>query len=278
MFIKTPMAIDNTAPVVTDAVKTEDGKYSITAYDNRYTASVLVIASDKKTVIGKYAVNQEEADKDMEILIDAPDDVFYVEVYDYALNGTVYRFNNTGHADTKFVSDITVDKDDVELKVGEQAQVKATVGPKWLAENYNLVEWSSDDESIANVSANGVITAVAEGETVVKVTTLATDKKGKHLTAEVKVKIVDESKDEESKDEKTKDEESKDAKSKDKEKVDEESTEAVSDKAKDAENTEETVEETKEDEKTEEVTTDDESSSKEAAGSDEETTGGESNE
>ena len=273
MFIKTPMAIDNTAPVVTDAVKTEDGKYSITAYDNRYTASVLVIASDKKTVIGKYAVNQEEADKDMEILIDAPDDVFYVEVYDYALNGTVYRFNNTGHADTKFVSDITVDKDDVELKVGEQAQVKATVGPKWLAENYNLVEWSSDDESIAKVSASGVITAVAEGETVVKATTLATDKKGKHLTAEVKVKVVDESKDEESKDE-----ESKDAKSKDKEKVDEESTEAVSDKAKDAEKTEETVEETKEDEKTEEVTTDDDASSNDDTVSEEETIGGESNE
>ena len=249
MFIKTPMAIDNTAPVVTDAVKTEDGKYSITAYDNRYTASVLVIASDKKTVIGKYAVNQEEADKDMEILIDAPDDVFYVEVYDYALNGTVYRFNNTGHADTKFVSDITVDKDEVELEVGEQAQVKATVGPKWLAENYNLVEWSSDDESIAKVSANGVITAVAEGETVVKVTTLATDKKGKHLTAEVKVKVV-----------KKADEES------DEKKDDETKAEAADDQNKDE--AEEVVEEKTSDETTEEK--------EEDTTSDDETTGGES--
>ncbi len=249
MFIKTPMAIDNTAPVVTDAVKTEDGKYSITAYDNRYTASVLVIASDKKTVIGKYAVNQEEADKDMEILIDAPDDVFYVEVYDYALNGTVYRFNNTGHADTKFVSDITVDKDEVELEVGKQAQVKATVGPKWLAENYNLVEWSSDDESIAKVSANGVITAVAEGETVVKVTTLATDKKGKHLTAEVKVKVV-----------KKADEES------DEKKDDETKAEAADDQNKDE--AEEVVEE-----KTSEETTEEK---EEDATSDDEKTGGES--
>ena len=251
MFIKTPMAIDNTAPVVTDAVKTEDGKYSITAYDNRYTASVLVIASDKKTVIGEYAVNQEEADKDMEILIDAPDDVFYVEVYDYALNGTVYRFNNTGHADTKFVSDITVDKDEVELEVGKQAQVKATVGPKWLAENYNLVEWSSDDESIAKVSANGVITAVAEGETVVKATTLATDKKGKHLTAEVKVKVV-----------KKADEES------DEKKDDETKAEAADDQNKDE--AEEVVEET-----TEEVT-EDETPTDDDTASDDETTGGES--
>ena len=233
MFIKTPMAIDNTAPVVTDAVKTEDGKYSITAYDNRYTASVLVIASDKKTVIGKYAVNQEEADKDMEILIDAPDDVFYVEVYDYALNSTVYRFNNTGHADTKFVSDITVDKDDVELKVGEQAQVKATVGPKWLAENYNLVEWSSDDESIAKVSASGVITAVAEGETVVKATTLATDKKGKHLTAEVKVTVV--KKDKDKSDEKKDDEKTKTTDDQDKEEAEEvveDTTEEVTEEVK----------------------------------------------
>lgn len=251
MFIKTPMAIDNTAPVVTDAVKTEDGKYSITAYDNRYTASVLVIASDKKTVIGEYAVNQEEADKDMEILIDAPDDVFYVEVYDYALNSTVYRFNNTGHADTKFVSDITVDKDEVELEVGKQAQVKATVGPKWLAENYNLVEWSSDDESIAKVSANGVITAVAEGETVVKATTLATDKKGKHLTAEVRVKVV-----------KKADEES------DEKKDDETKAEAADDQNKDE--AEEVVEET-----TEEVT-EDETPTDDDTASDDETTGGES--
>ncbi|SFH54256.1 lactocepin [Pseudobutyrivibrio sp. OR37] len=253
MFIKTPMAIDNTAPVVTDAVKTEDGKYSITAYDNRYTASVLVIASDKKTVIGKYAVNQEEADKDMEILIDAPDDVFYVEVYDYALNGSVYRFNNTGHADTKFVTDITVDKDEVELEVGKQTQVKATVGPKWLAENYNLVEWSSDDESIAKVSANGVITAVAEGETVVKVTTLATDKKGKHLTAEVKVKVV------------------KKAEKKSDEKTEEEKTETTDDQ--DKEEAEDVVEDITE-EATEEKASD-ETPSEDDTASEEETTGGE---
>ncbi|MBO6283085.1 MAG: Ig-like domain-containing protein, partial [Pseudobutyrivibrio sp.] len=233
MFIKTPMAIDNTNPVVTDAVKTEDGKYTITAYDNRYTAAVLVVGSDKKTIIGRYAVNQEEADTDMDIVIDAPEDVFYVEVFDYALNSTVYRFNNTGHADTKFVTDIAVDKNEVELEVGKSTQVKATVSPKWLVENYDSVEWSSDDESIAKVSANGVITAVAEGTTVVKVTTLATDKKGKHLTAEVKVKVV-----------KKADEESD-------EKKDDEKTETTNDQ--DKEEAEEVVEDTTE-EVTEEVT------------------------
>ncbi len=191
MYLSTPMTIDNTAPVITDVAKSDEaGKFDVTVYDNRYSAAVVVIGSDKKTVIGKYAVNQKNADEDMVITIDAPEDVFYVEVYDYALNNKVFRVNNTGHADTKFVTDITVDKSEVELKVGESTKVTATVSPKWLVENYDLVSWSSDDESIATVSSTGVIKAVATGETTVKVTTLATNKKGKKLTAEIKVKVL----------------------------------------------------------------------------------------
>ncbi|MCR5641357.1 MAG: S8 family serine peptidase, partial [Lachnospiraceae bacterium] len=51
MFLRTPMTIDNTKPVVSDAVRAEDGSYDLTLYDNRYTAAVTVIASDKKTVL-----------------------------------------------------------------------------------------------------------------------------------------------------------------------------------------------------------------------------------
>ena len=194
MFIKTPMTIDNTQPAVTDCVKNADGKYEITVYDNRYTASVVVVAKDKETVLGEYAVNQETPDEEKVITIDAPEDVFYVEVYDYALNSRSYRYNNTGHADTEFVTDITVDKSEVELQVGKSAAVKATVSPKWLAEDFDQVTWSSEDPSVATVSKAGVITGKKVGETTVKVTTKATDKKGKHLTAEVKVKVVEKQK------------------------------------------------------------------------------------
>lgn len=189
MFLKTPITIDDTKPVITDAVKNQDGKYEFTVYDNRYTASVLVIGSDKSTILGKYAVNQKEKDQDVVVTIDAPDDVFYVEVYDYALNSTAYRFNNTGHADTDYVTSISLDKDEVTVAVDESAKVVATVGPKWLSENHNAVKWESADTSIAKVS-KGIIAGVAEGTTTVKATTVYTDKKGKHLSAEVKVTVV----------------------------------------------------------------------------------------
>lgn len=250
MYISTPLTIDNTAPAVVDAVKGKDGKYDITLYDNRYAASVLVIGSDKETIIGEYAVNQETPDEDITISIDAPEDVFYVDVIDYALNESVYRFNNTGHADTEYVSELTVDKDEVELEVGKRAQVTATVGPKWLAEGYDRVLWLSDDSQIASVSQSGVITAKKAGETTITVYTVATDKRGKHLTAEVKVTVVDSKKnkadDAEDADEKksddVKEEEATSEDTKVEEKVDSEEPESA-----DAEATEEEAEESDED-------------------------------
>ncbi|SCZ79409.1 S8 family serine peptidase [Pseudobutyrivibrio xylanivorans] len=246
MYLTTPMTIDNTAPAVVDAVKGEDGKYDLTLYDNRYTASVLVIGSDKETIIGKYAVNQETPDEDITISIDAPEDVFYVDVIDYAMNKSVYRFNNTGHADTKYVTEISVDKDEVELEVGKTAKVTATVGPKWLAEGYNRVVWISDDSRVASVSQSGVITAKKAGETTLTVYTVATDKRGKHLTAEVKVKVVD-SKDEDAEDTKASEDEKKADDVKAEEKVDSKKSESDDDETKE-EASEETTDDATEEE------------------------------
>ena len=196
LYLRTPMVIDNTKPVIADAVRGEEGKYDITVYDNRYTAAVLVIASDKSTILGRYAVNQEVKDQDMVVSIDAPEDVFYVELFDYAGNASVYRFNNTGHADTKFVTDISVDKEELELEVGQKASIKATVSPKWLAEGYNAVVWESSDEDVVAVSQSGTVLGRKAGTAVVTVTTLATDKKGNNLSAEVKVTVVEKSSEE----------------------------------------------------------------------------------
>ena len=68
--------------------------------------------------------------------------------------------------------------------------ITATVGPRWLEEGYDEVEWSSEDTKVATVDQNGIITGVKEGETVVKVTTVYTDEEGNHLTAEVKVTVT----------------------------------------------------------------------------------------
>jgi lactocepin len=94
MYLTTPMTIDNEAPALAGMNKTDDGKITLSLNDNRYTAAVLVISSDKKTVLGKYAVNQTVAGEDWDVTIDAPEGIFYVEVLDYAMNSTVYRLSN----------------------------------------------------------------------------------------------------------------------------------------------------------------------------------------
>lgn len=78
----------------------------------------------------------------------------------------------TGHftekAGTAPVSGVSLDKTSLELKVGGSASLTATITPS-NATNKN-VSWSSSAESIATV-ANGVVTAVAEGEATITVTT-----------------------------------------------------------------------------------------------------------
>ncbi len=66
------------------------------------------------------------------------------------------------------VTGITLDKSSLELFVGATEQITATVIPA-TASNKNI-QWTSDNEGVATV-ANGLITAVAKGETTITATT-----------------------------------------------------------------------------------------------------------
>ena len=71
---------------------------------------------------------------------------------------------------TKAVTGVSLDKTTLALKVGDTATLKATVEPD-DAGNKD-VEWTSDDPSVATVDKDGKVTAVAKGNTKIKVTTL----------------------------------------------------------------------------------------------------------
>lgn len=99
--------------------------------------------------------------------------------------------NDGGHVDqcsvkveaiSKNVVSISLDKNDLELKVGEEGTVKYIINPSY-AENKN-VTWESSNKKIATVK-DGVITAVLPGETEIKVITEDGDKE-----AICKVKVV----------------------------------------------------------------------------------------
>lgn len=66
------------------------------------------------------------------------------------------------------VEEVILDKTVLELTRGEQGQLTATVSPD-DADNKN-VTWSSSDEKIATVDANGLVTAVAAGNATVTAT------------------------------------------------------------------------------------------------------------
>lgn len=69
----------------------------------------------------------------------------------------------------KKVTDVTIDKQEIALKVGEKATLVASVLPADAA-NGNVI-WESSDDDVAAVSQTGVVTAVSKGDATITVTT-----------------------------------------------------------------------------------------------------------
>lgn len=78
---------------------------------------------------------------------------------------------------------ITLDKADVIMNVGENTKLKAEVWPT-DADNKSVI-WNSDNEDIAKVSSDGVVTAVKAGKTKVYATTQANN-----LKAECEITVL----------------------------------------------------------------------------------------
>ena len=67
------------------------------------------------------------------------------------------------------VTGVTLDQTTLSLVAGTTGQLTATVSPDDAADK--TVTWASADETIATVDANGKVTAVADGQTTITVTT-----------------------------------------------------------------------------------------------------------
>ena len=78
---------------------------------------------------------------------------------------------------------ITLDKTEISLEATETATLVASVLPELTTDK--SVEWSSSDEAVVIVDANGLVTAIAVGEATITATT--TD--GSNLSASCKVVV-----------------------------------------------------------------------------------------
>ncbi|GAA0087027.1 hypothetical protein UT300007_34680 [Clostridium sp. CTA-7] len=84
------------------------------------------------------------------------------------------------------VTGVSLDKTSAELKVNETLELKATITP---ADATNKeVTWSSSDERVAKVDANGKVTAIGKGKAIITVTTKDGNFKA---TVEITVKAED---------------------------------------------------------------------------------------
>ena len=79
------------------------------------------------------------------------------------------------------VTEVKLSSSKLTLEIGESETLTATVLPENATDK--SVSWTSDDEEIATVDSNGKVTAIAEGETVITVTS----KNGKTATCDVTV-------------------------------------------------------------------------------------------
>ena len=182
-----PMTIDNTSPEITGIKDAGDSKLEVTLKDNRYTAAALVIDHDKKTILNRYAVNQDKAGQDTKITIDYPKTVFYIRVFDYAGNYKTYRVNKSGIPDTEIVDSVAFDKDKLTMSLGDEYQLVTTLEPISLLDD--TVTYSSSDESVATVSKDGKVEALKAGTTTITATTKALNKDGKADVATCEVTV-----------------------------------------------------------------------------------------
>ena len=79
------------------------------------------------------------------------------------------------------VTEVKLNKTSLTLEIGKSETLTATVLPENATDK--SVSWTSDNEKIATVDANGKVTAVAAGETLITVTS----KNGKKATCDVTV-------------------------------------------------------------------------------------------
>lgn len=188
--LEIPLVIDNTAPEATKIAAVLDGNdissLDVTVTDNRYVAAVYLLTSSGE-VLDVSAVNQTECGQRTTINMDVSQidkDIIYVAVVDYAGNETDYRVKISFVPDTEYADAVELSETSIRLLEGYTHTLSATVYPLDLL-TVEGVTWSSSNESVATVDANGLVTGVRLGNATITATTVAEP----HLTATCAVEV-----------------------------------------------------------------------------------------
>lgn len=187
--------IDDTAPTISGVIKQADGSITVAAKDNRYIAAILVYPNNGEGTDPAivYAPNMEHKG---DLVADIPmvddmsgealtDDVYLIQVVDYAGNISTYRLFY-GMEETTVVEGVAIDPTQVNLVVGGSGRISAAAMPVNLSDR--SVTWTTSDPAIATVNESGVVTGVAVGTCTVTATSkLDTTKSASCLVTVTKI-------------------------------------------------------------------------------------------
>lgn len=198
--ISQSFTIDGTAPKTLsvqyhrESEKDPIDSIKIEVCDNQYVAVAVLYDEDNRSLI------MLGADQDADVkpgdtieyvfdLRECCDDLsevpshLYFSVSDYAMNDVDYKIN-LNIEELEEDRAITLNTDSVSIIPGEEYNFKATVTP-W-GENSPVI-WKVEDEKIATVDGDGIVTGVSCGSTVLSAY-LESDPK---VTATAKIKVLD---------------------------------------------------------------------------------------
>ena len=177
-YFSTMLTIDNTAPeiqLVTSysdyfGTESEDGTDGliVKAVDNEYIAAIELYADDGEELIGRASVGRNGIYTILANNLDP--DIYLIRVTDYAGNSSTYRIFLNVEPTTE-VESITLSDDALTLVKNNTASLTAKVNPNTLYDR--SVIWTSSDETVATVDADGTVTAVGVGECTITAAAVA---------------------------------------------------------------------------------------------------------
>ncbi|MCR8629651.1 S-layer homology domain-containing protein [Paenibacillus radicis (ex Xue et al. 2023)] len=159
------------AAVHITVVEVEKPRVLVRLKDESITTSVGKAPVLPSVVTAVYSDNKEEPVK---VTWEQIDPLKYSAPGDFDVRGSVKEtnINAVAHVSVKpiLVEKVVLDQSSISLWRGETAQLKATVTPDNATNK--MVSWSSSNPAVASVDANGLITTLANGETVITVKTV----------------------------------------------------------------------------------------------------------
>ncbi len=191
-YMTTRTAIDNTAPEMENLSLALDGKTLVVeASDNRYLATVALYKRGVEREVDFIAPNQ--ALKDIGAVDTYEFDIsdiengtdMYIQLTDYAMNQSTYKFVLKGNNEPQNPTSITLPETATVVK-GTSIILTPSYEP-WIV-NEGVV-WSSANEDIATVDENGKVTGVDAGTTTITATSVYNEEV--FGTCEVTVKFYD---------------------------------------------------------------------------------------